>query len=430
MHSLDLYSIVTLAVRIFIEVASVWLVSRCLGLPFRPRNPFVLAWVFATPIFLLRLLVGPSVLIAGGLNDPFFLKAVWIETVTLFVITAYSVCLILLCQKYIPKLMPPLETRNKAASRTRLTWLGYAFLGVGFVAVTIMASREYGVVNWIMNPRTGYQYHRGGQGHWYALAVNSLAVSSALLGLFASSRRHFFLSSLPLFFLAYLLGSKGFFLGTAIFFAIAMNIRRMRESRFVQPILIGSAALVMLANYAQAGASIDFQSVAKYFDYFPNSASALALFDSGALQLFDGQILTTNFWGAVPRGFFPDKPYVYGALHLNEVLWPGLTKLGHTPAFSAGLDSYADFGWHGVLLAPFLSFYSPLYSVTAVLVAGLCRRHLDQAPSIPGVLALMIAFAPGFMVYLTVPWNLFWILFLVLTFIIIRPVRSTRTVCR
>jgi hypothetical protein len=430
MNPLDLYSTVTLSVRIFIEVASVWFLSRCLGLPFRLKNPFVLAWVFTAPIFLLRLLVGPSVLIAEGLKDPFFLKAVWIETVTMCVITVYSVCLILLGQKSILQLMPPLENRDKAVSRSRLTWLGYAFMGVGFIAVIIMASREYGVVNWIINPRTGYQYHRDGQGHWYALAVNCLAVSSALLALLARSGGQFFLSSLPVFFLAYLLGSKGFFLNTAIFFAIAMNIRKMREAKFIQPILIGTAAIVMLANYAQAGASIDFQSVAKYFDYFPNAAKALAMFDSGALPLFEGKILTSNFWSAVPRGFFADKPYVYGVLHLNEVMWPGLTKLGHTPAFSAGIDNYADFGWYGVLLAPFLSFYSPLYVVTAVLVAGICRRSCDQVPSIPGVLSLMIAFAPGFMVYLATPWNMFWILFLILMFIIIRPVRSTRTVCR
>lgn len=406
------------------DVASVWLVSRFVGLPFRLRNPFVLMWVFATPIFLLRLLVGPSVLIAGGLSDPFFLKAIWIETVTVGVSTLYSVILILICQRSILSLLPTVEDGTTFCRRSRLQFLGAAFFGLGFISVAVMASREFGIVNWLLNPRSGYQFHRDSQGHWFALAVNCLAVGAALVGLFSSSRRQFFLMSLPAFFLAYLLGSKGLFLNTAIFFALAMNFRRMREASVVQPLLIIAAAVGMLANYAQAGASINFHSVAKYFDYFPNAARAIALFDSGALSRFDGTIFTTNFWSAVPRALFPEKPYVYGVLHLNEIMWPGMAKHGHTPAFSMGIDSYADFGWYGVLLAPFFSLYWPSYCIIVVLAADLYRKYPRHTPTIPGVLGFMMAFAPGFMAYLVVPWSIIWLACLAITLIGIRPVRS------
>lgn len=84
--------------------------------------------------------------------------------------------------------------------------------------------------------------------------------------------------------------------------------------------------------------------VLSYFDQYQNSIYLLQDIDKGVVKFFNGTVYFSQFWSYIPRGLFPDKPFVYGFLHVNEIYYPGAAESGHTPAFSKGMDNFVDYG--------------------------------------------------------------------------------------
>jgi hypothetical protein len=396
-----------------------------LGLPFRLRNPIVIVWLFSAPILFFRVLVGPHFLVEGGISNQFFLKAVWIEIIHQSVSSACLILFLLFCQKYIVRLVRPFLSRTEPFRHFRSNYyaLGLVFLLFGFLVMATLASQKFGIANWVANPRHGYQFNRVGQGHLYALAVNCMAVGSGLALLFSFRLVALFFAVIPTVGLVYLLGSKAFFLQLATFITIVMFFRRSKLAGVSAPVLISCAGIAMLLNFAQAGFATNFENIAKYFDYFSNSTAVVQLLDQGSLGYFYGDILMSSFWSAVPRVVFPDKPYIYGILHLNETLWPGLAKLGHTPAFTSGIDLYADFGWLGVCFGPIFSISVLISGVIYSVSAEVYKKFTFKMLSASGLLSVLLAFAPGVLSFLVYPWNVMWIATTYMFLIVSRPVR-------
>ena len=155
---------------------------------------------------------------------------------------------------------------------------------------------------------------------------------------------------------------------------------------------------------------VDF---ADYFTHYPNSARYYEDYFSGAVSLFYGDIFLTSFWEYVPRILFPEKPYVYGVLHVVELYYPGGAESGNTPAFYGGVPYFADFGIAGVILFSLLNFQS------FILFAGLRyalkdRAFWNQGPmSGRSIIICLLLFAPAFGTFLPSFLLLFVIIFIV-----------------
>jgi hypothetical protein len=284
------------------------------------------------------------------------------------------------------------------------------FLMLFFVAF-FMLTKEFGFINWILSPRTGYQQYRVGSGHWYALSLLFLSTSYTLSLLYSKS----IISYVLLFFLyiglVFLLGSKQFILSYAIFFLIVLWFKKSKYFNVLLYVVPPIGFVLMIINFNPS----EFADVASYFDYYVNSAMYYEAYFKGQIDLFYGYIWITEFYEYVPRFFFEDKPFVYGFLHVNEYFFPGAAEATHTPAFGGPIVAFADFGVLGVVISSFFSL-SSFFNV--VLIYNLYKNtNIDQIRKNSNFLYLFIwILAPSFLVFFGSLYAV--ILFLFLTIII------------
>ena len=82
---------------------------------------------------------------------------------------------------------------------------------------------------------------------------------------------------------------------------------------------------------------------------------------SGKISLFYGQIYFSDFCTLIPRGLFPNKPYVYVITLVNEYFFPGAAAETNTPAFGCPISYFADFGILGLILIKFIDPFRFIY---------------------------------------------------------------------
>ena len=81
--------------------------------------------------------------------------------------------------------------------------VSFVFLLLFLISFYLLSS-TFGFINWILSPRTGYQYHRVGAGEYYAFALLFLSTSFSILLLFLRKNRSIYLFQL---YISFLLGS-------------------------------------------------------------------------------------------------------------------------------------------------------------------------------------------------------------------------------
>ena len=237
--------------------------------------------------------------------------------------------------------------------RVRMLVCSLFFLLLFFCSFLLL-SQKFGLLNWITNPRMGYQLYRVGAGHWYALCLLFLSTSYTIAALYSKKITNLILVSLFHIVLVYLLGSKGSILSFVTFFMIVLWYRR---SKYFTKILYAGIPLgfgVMLLNLNPQ----DIMDIVKYFDYYVNSAMYYEAYYKGEIELFYGKIWITEFYEYVPRILFPDKPFVYGFLHVNEHFFPGAaeatTHMGLRLLRTAGNQRHMPMD-HGFVMADKIS---------------------------------------------------------------------------
>ena len=202
--------------------------------------------------------------------------------------------------------------------------------------------------------------------------------------------------------LSYFFGSKGTMLSFAVFGLIVLWFYRARGfymALFVAPMIIFP---LMIYNLSQAYGDLGLASIFSYFDYYSNSAMFYKAYDLGQLDFFWGEIFGSQAWSFVPRFIYPDKPFVYGFLHVNEFFFPGAAELTHTPAFGGPTEYYADFGLPGVIL---FAIFNPTVLWFSFLSSNLISRfgysRVDSSPMIDARVVLILAFLffPDFLLY-------------------------------
>jgi hypothetical protein len=327
-------------------------------------NPFSIAWVIALPVQFMKLFAGPWVLLDKGLMDDGYQFALLMTNLAALAqwggtVMFFDLSVLLKIERWLP--WQDVTLRPRDFGRIKLL-----FLALFAVALTLLASAEFGVFNWLANPRTGYQMYRTGQGHWYAAAVNFLAVAYVFSVLHRPKATWVIANTALFLALAYLLGSKGNMLSifvSGLVFLWFLGWRHLGKVFAIgTPILF---AALLLNLFLALGDTFELQSILEYFDYYKNAADYYNAHLNGELPLFWGEVSISSLWSYVPRVLAPDKPTVYGILLVNEIFYPGQAELTNTPAFGGAVEQYADFGVVGVGLFNAVSsvtlFGGPLY---------------------------------------------------------------------
>lgn len=364
-------------------------------------NPVTVMVIFMIPVDIFRLFIGQ--LYAEGLE---FQLNNLMNTGYQFAVLVTNIqgliglfMILLAARLHVVRKLPykiPQMGDYSVSDLRRLAWIFFIFYILAFL---MLAIRTGGIGSWLSDIRGSYMAKRDGNGVFYAAAVSFLSISYFFEGVSSTRSIIFALRSLIYFGAVYVLGSKGFILLFFIFFLVIVQrlgqVNLKRALFFVMP----AAFVLLLINFASQSDTLVFSDIAEYFNYYPNAAKYYTDYFSGHIPLFHGKVFLTSFWEYVPRSLYPDKPYVYGVLHVVEIFYPGGAESGNTPAFES-VAQFADFGLLGVVLFTLFN-WSPLVRIAALIYALRDRAFLDQGPmSGRTILVSLLLFAPAFGTFL------------------------------
>ena len=389
---MEILYIANLAIAFALLLWPLWFSRRYLHLPF--LNPFTIVLVIGMPAQLMKLFAGPLILIDEGLFDPGYQYALLMGSLLVMAQTGGLIFFYHWFRRTrIDRQLPLQSIVLSSRDLARGAWF-FAVVCLG--ALYMLASAEFGVLNWLANPRTGYQLYREGQGHWYALAISALATSMVLAFLTRPKARSL-LWQAPLYLaLAYLLGSKTSLL--AIFTSLLIFLWFLRWKHLTRLMILGAPVIFLLLVwnlYLAIADAFDLQAVFEYFDYYKNAADYYSEVLAGNIDLYHGEITSTSLWAYVPRAIWPSKPFVYGILIVNEIFYPGQAELTNTPAFGGAVEQFADFGVPGVLVFGFFSVQSLVTALMSYLIFKRPGVRLNKV-TLATVVLMIVQFAPGF----------------------------------
>jgi hypothetical protein len=178
--------------------------------------------------------------------------------------------------------------------------------------------------------------------------------------------------------------------------------------------------LLVFNLYLALGNIFELGHIVGYFDHFKNAADYYRGYLNNEVALFNGEVTLSSLWAYVPRAFWPEKPITYGMLHVNEIFYPNLAVMTHTPAFGGAVEQHADFGVIGVVI---FGFFSPLAISTGLFSYLIFRRpglRFDNI-TLATVLLILVQYAPSFGSF--VPGGLY-VLLLLVVLTLLRILRS------
>jgi len=395
---------------LFITIFKVYYLSRYFNLGL--LNPISIPFIIYFPVNLLGVFAGPMLILESGIFNSYFQNALFVTNLSLFILFGVTVYTLNFSRrnKFINQLDVKL-IRVYRLRKSRMIILSI-FLFIMFLLFFTLLTRDFGFLNWLKDPRTGYQFFRVGNGHWYALSLLCLSTSYAFMSLYMKKLPSLILVFLFYSFIVFFFGSKGFILSYAIFFLNLLWFRRSKKLRlflFTIPVVAFS---LMLINFNPSS----LLSIFSYFDHYVNSAMYFEAYNNSKIDLFYGKIWLTDFYKYVPRSIYPDKPFVYGVIHVNELFFPGAAENTHTPVFGGPIALFADFGYIGVLLG---SLFNISVVMEAVLMYSLYKNtdfKMIRSNSSRAFLFLWLL-APAFLVFFGTLYSLI-ILMLLLTLVI------------
>ena len=406
---LTLVFIVNLSFFFFLTIYKPYYLSNFFRFSF--INPITLNFIVSLPITLFSILLGPALLLNDSLLNKYYQSVVFISNVSLTFDLLVMIWVLQYLNKRIRYDYDIQKAQHFRLTARRLALMGIIFFILFLCSFYMLASHSFGLSNWISNPREGYQYHRSGAGQYYALCITFLSVSFVTLSLSLKNNSTVILGAIIYISVSFFMGSKGLVLSFFIYLLIFLSIRRYRYLSTLLGFLTPIVFLLMILNFG----NVEFQSIVEYFDSYVNSASYFEAYFNNEIDLFSGKIFITSFWELVPRALYPEKPYVYGLLYLNEHFYPGAAELGHTPAFGGPLKEFADFGIAGVIL--FSTFN--IMNFVGTFLYYILYKNLDmytiRSNSKYFYLYLWLL-APSFLMFFAFPLNL--ILFGSIVFII------------
>jgi hypothetical protein len=295
---------------------------------------------------------------------------------------------------------------------------GYVFV-VMFVAsfLVTMSVSEVGFL-WIEDSRVAYQFHRRGVGAAYAL-TNAFLALATVFSFFACGNRFsdrfklgwFAFKTVVLILFSYFLGSKGLTLGLLVMALVYYNNCVKWVGGFVFMVGIGLALVSISILQFLQGTAESVEDTLLYASSFHHTAEFIRRFDEFGYQW--GGAFISDLWSFVPRSVYPEKPYEYGQLLINQILFPGAAEQTSTPGLLPWAASYLDFGLLGV--------------GASGIFAGSCYRwvYRFQVSRTQSILAfiILIQFGGFFPIFPYIP-NTF-VLFVIMPLLSIAVIRGT-----
>jgi hypothetical protein len=395
----------------------VWFSCRVLNLP--KLNPFTIALLVTLPVEAMKLFGGPLVLLDEGLFDPGYQFAVFASNILVAsqmigLVFFLRSCVIIRIDRVLPVNWNVLGPKDLSRGTN-------FFLALYAIAFCLLASGEFGIINWLVNPREGYQLYRTGQGHWYALSITSLSVS-LLLSFLSNPKASAVLWRTPMYLaLAYLLGSKMVLL--SVFTSTMIFLWFIRWPHLKKLLTVGAPLLFLLLIwnlFLALSDGFEIRSILEYFDYYKNAADYYRAYMNGEIKLYWGEIVGTSLSSYVPRVIWPDKPSVYGVLIINEIFYPGQAELTNTPAFGGAVEQFADFGFPGVVFSGLFSGFALSTAVGSYLIFRRPGLNLQRVTPLT-VVMLLVQFVPTFGMYFP------GLLYVMLTLLVVQTLRFIRT---
>ncbi len=366
-------------------------------------NPLSIIFMITMPVDLMTLFAG-SFSIEEGLFDIGYQFALLMNNILSLAQICGAIFFFWLsnsigAHRYVPFQHALLEPR-------KLKYSSIFFLLIFLLALFIMASAEYGFLNWLHNPREGYQLYRAGQGQWYALATSAMAVSFVLALLARPTAANVLRVTVFYLGVGYLLGTKGVLLG--IFTTMLIFLWFLRWPHLGKMVLFGMPFIfgLMIWNlYLAVGQGLELLTIFAYFDHFKNGADYYRSYLNNEVGLFYGEVVMSSLWAYVPRSIWPDKPWAYGVTLVNEIFYPGQAELTNTPAFGGAVEQFADFGLLGIILFGIFSSKAILTGLFSFLIFRKPGLRFDRV-TLSTVMLIIVQYAPGFGNYL--PFGLYF----------------------
>jgi oligosaccharide repeat unit polymerase len=368
-------------------------------------NPLSIDLIVTLPVTISTIVLGPAHLLNDGLFDKYFNFAILMNNVAL-------VCKFILMYFVLNALNRMHEVENIfnkpvkfTIDKNRLRLLAILFLFLFFISF-IGLSSSFGIINWLKNPREGYQYHRTGLGYLYLFSIVTLSTSFTLMTLSTKKSKSIISVSLCYIFMAYFMGSKGYILLLTQYALTVLWFVRYKYLNRLIMIFIPLAFSIMLLNFFITAKvdSVDFNEALSYFDHYQHSAWYFEEYFKGNIPLYNGEILLSSFWGYLPRAFFENKPFVYGITTINELFWPGFAEATNTPAFGGVVDSFVDFGVFGVVFYSLFNVGTIFSTIlTYLLYKNVKKENIMQNPKY--FYLFMWFFTPALVVSFPFPMN-------------------------
>lgn len=226
----------------------------------------------------------------------------------------------------------------------------YLFLSfvVMIVSFLILGSKGVGVREWIFNNRHAYIVGRKGNGLWYILYQLFILVSGVLILCIAKQKNKKPYLYIVVLIASYFTGSKRMMLSLAIVFLFFRDrfVKKVSCRQIVFFTISGVLVIIILLSIQSN------MSLMEYSNYYAQFLKFITYVRSGKWEFGHGRILLEDvFWKLIPRGFFSEKPFIYGSLRVTSLFVSEASIIsGNTPSFSEFVIPYADFGIVGVVV--------------------------------------------------------------------------------
>lgn len=230
--------------------------------------------------------------------------------------------------------------------------------------VCLAQKSGFGLSSWLLNPRTGYQYHRTGLGH---LFVGSMAIFNFvfLYILFFKVRKvvHLIFATTIFTLISYFYGHKGSVIFTlfegVVYYNFFINKIKLRGVLIIFVLFVIVFSFVFSLHSQNTNVALSNQ-ILRYADYYNNARMFFSDFDEDFEYAYGKEYLS-GLWNYVPRAAYPDKPFSYGIVkYVVEKYYPGAGKRGATPSFGGPIgpvEDYLNFGIAGVIAGGFIGGY-------------------------------------------------------------------------
>lgn len=218
-----------------------------------------------------------------------------------------------------------------------------AILILSYISLVLTKSTD-----WISNPRLAYM-DRSGAGVFWAMFATSIPIAMICSIWIKKDLSDLMLIKYALLFslIGYFTGSKQTILGILL---VSLYYRHVFIKNISDPFLfiwVSALGFAFIALTLIQGSYNEILSFVNYFDMLANTVEAIEVIGDNYQY---GTVFISSFWAYIPRSIFPDKPFEYGSLLINAILFPGAAEDGYTPALLAWFQYFYDFSVFGVIL--------------------------------------------------------------------------------